>query len=569
MPKIDLAWCCDDNYARHMGVALCSVLHNLSPDTQAIIYIVHSKLHKENKKNLESIVDTYHACAHFIEIDPEHLDGLKISHHITPAAYIRIALPDLLPQTVSKVLYLDCDLIAREDITPLATMEIGAFPLAAVPEGDQYSWCMNDLKHNAGIPHDAPYFNSGVLLLNLEMWRSQGLSKKILQFVRETPHRIRFHDQDAMNIFLHATYKHLDCRWNFTVQHLWRPETYSAEPISIIHFITGVKPWHDGCDHPMKGEYDKYLALTPWRAATPAKISAGKKRGEKIAQLAQQIRRKILSIYSARQALRSRTILCKNEIAGLSLRYALKSILINTGIVKTSRETLLAYTVRFFSYDIFVMLFNEIFIDSEYYFEATSTRPCIIDCCSTIGMAVLYFKRLYPYSHIIAFEPQDALFEILQENVQCNGLEDVELHNSAAAGHDGETELKYTDSSLLSGSKPLVDRGEGEQGSMRVSCVRLSAYIDGPVDFLKLDKPGYGHAILEELAQSGKLRLIKKMVIKHHHPMPGQPQGLIGILKILEQHGFGYQLRSESTGFSAGTGNFQTVTIFAYNETAG
>ena len=272
MKDIHLAWCCDDTYARHMGVAICSALENLSKNTRAHIFIVSSGLGGGTKHKITEIIQKYNAAVHFIDIDKKHFAGLKISHYISPAAYFRITLPDLLPGQLSKVLYLDCDLIVKDDLTVLHDIDISDTYLGAVAEADQGS--SDHPRQTIGIPQNATYFNSGVLLINLEKWRQDDISKKLFDFIKENPHRIRFWDQDALNIFFHDTFKQLDSRWNFTVQHLKLADVYNSEDISIVHFIGGhaSKPWYRECNHPLKDEYYKYLNMTPWRGCKPTKI---------------------------------------------------------------------------------------------------------------------------------------------------------------------------------------------------------------------------------------------------------------------------------------------------------
>ena len=556
--SINLVWCCDDNYARHLCVALCSVLHTLSPETEARIYIVHTGLRPRTIKKLQAFLDGHHAEAHFIEAAPERFKGLVISQHITPAAYIRIALPDLLPDTISKVLYLDCDLVAREDITPLAAADIGASPLGAIPEVDQYSWAMNDLKHNAGIPHDAPYFNSGVLLLNLEAWRREGLSKKIFTLVREMPRRIRLHDQDALNIFFHDTYVQLDSRWNITPDRLSEFPEYLAEPVGIVHFVTGIKPWHAGCNHPLKSEYSKYAAMTPWTSTQPPRALFARP-WSAMARNGKKFFRKISSLYKTQRSIQARTVMRKEEVARLSIRYFWRSVLFNAGVLQKHRELLLGFSVRFPSYEIFASRFNEIFVENSYYFETKSTRPFIIDCSGDFGMSVLYFKRLFPYSDVLVFESDPERYVLLHENVSANSLDGVELRNIAASG-PGESSTQPAEYRRLPqqgrdlARMPETGAGKGTP---------LSFSIDRQVDFLKIGGSDPGRELLEDLSINGTLDFVKKISITHHHYVSAVPGGLPEILRVLEKHGFRYHLQMGPDGLGAGIEGGQRILIHA------
>jgi len=79
----------------------------------------------------------------------------------------------------------------------------------------------------------------------------------------------------------------------------------------------------------------------------------------------------------------------------------------------------------------FIWQFKEIFVDGIYKFESESGRPIIYDCGANIGISILYFKRMYPYSKIKAFEADSTISEILMTNLQKNKINDVEVINKA------------------------------------------------------------------------------------------------------------------------------------------
>ena len=97
----------------------------------------------------------------------------------------------------------------------------------------------------------------------------------------------------------------------------------------------------------------------------------------------------------------------------------------------------LNYTVRINDGPNFYILYKDIFIQHIYHFEAQRPDPFILDCGSNIGMSILYFKHVYPKARIIGFEPDPAIFPILEENIARNGLTDVRLVRSALAGQEG------------------------------------------------------------------------------------------------------------------------------------
>src|SRR5436190_6322828 len=85
------------------------------------------------------------------------------------------------------------------------------------------------------------------------------------------------------------------------------------------------------------------------------------------------------------------------------LRFQIKNKL-KRGKNAVIRENFFGYKVKGYDYSALSFLFNEVFISNDYYFKSSPRQPVIIDCGANIGMSVLYFKKLYPQSKIIAFE---------------------------------------------------------------------------------------------------------------------------------------------------------------------
>jgi lipopolysaccharide biosynthesis glycosyltransferase len=187
--------------------------------------------------------------------------------------YYRLLLPELLDAPVEKVLYLDCDLVVKDSLLPLWEMPLGDRPVAAVAE-PHFS------RHEAlGLPGGAPYFNSGVMLINLSAWRQLRVTEQCIGFLQAHPDKIEFWDQDALNVVLAGNWLPLHPRWNQQTIH-FEPQKHRFpldEPVlaaclahpAIIHYSAKFKPWHDWCDHPRKGEYYHYLAATEWKNFTP------------------------------------------------------------------------------------------------------------------------------------------------------------------------------------------------------------------------------------------------------------------------------------------------------------
>ncbi|QIF03894.1 FkbM family methyltransferase [Roseimicrobium sp. ORNL1] len=240
--------------------------------------------------------------------------------------------------------------------------------------------------------------------------------------------------------------------------------------------------------------------------------------------------------------------------------------LFTLGWVDKSRKTarLAGKEVSYCTVETLKYLFYEIFMRQSYYFKAHREDPVILDCGSNIGMSVLYFKSLYPKARITAFEPQPTAFHCLQETIQRNQLADVTAHAKALANETGEIAFYTKDESPGSLLASRMKERTSERCQM-VSATKLSEYITGPVDFMKLDIEGGEQDVLIDLVESGKIQFIEQMAIEYHHHIIPEQDTLTSFLSLLESSGFGYQIEGKlQRPFRRG--HFQDVCIYAYRK---
>ena len=230
---------------------------------------------------------------------------------------------------------------------------------------------------------------------------------------------------------------------------------------------------------------------------------------------------------------------------------------------RITQETIFGYKVHFFNYNTFATLFEELYVADVYYFSASSARPLIVDCGSNIGLSVLYFKRLYPDGRVIAFEPDPATFRMLELNVQSNNLPGVTLVNKAL--YDSVGSVPFYISPDQPGLLVQSTRKENLVSSQltSVETEMLSTYLTEPVDFLKMDIEGAEEQVLKDLKETGKLDLVREIVLEYHHHLTPREDKLGVFLKMLEQTNFGYQLKAAVVP-PFRRGEFQALMLYAY-----
>lgn len=180
----------------------------------------------------------------------------------------------------------------------------------------------------------------------------------------------------------------------------------------------------------------------------------------------------------------------------------------------------------------FYMEYKDIFLRRIYHFEPKAAGPFVIDGGGCIGMSALYFKRLRPDARVLCFEPDEDVCGVLARNVGRNGLDGVEVVRAGLSGHGND--VPFLPDGADGGA--VADAGPGTR---TIRTVRLSEYLDRPVDFLKLNIEGQELPVLREAEASGRFRNVSELVLEYHG-WPENGQGLGEILGILDRQGYRY-----------------------------
>ena len=185
---------------------------------------------------------------------------------------------------------------------------------------------------------------------------------------------------------------------------------------------------------------------------------------------------------------------------------------------------------------------NELLLREEYYFsDDREAAHRIIDCGANIGLALLFFKSLYPNSKILGFEPNKECFKVAQNNIKNNGLKDVVLLNAAVSDKEGRQKLFIDERDSMAASLSKRDAYAERPGSVAtVKAVKLSSYLDEKVDLLKLDIEGSEAIVLKEVGS--KLKSVKYLFCEYHFDEGNQENSLRDIIDILDDQKFDYQI---------------------------
>ena len=185
----------------------------------------------------------------------------------------------------------------------------------------------------------------------------------------------------------------------------------------------------------------------------------------------------------------------------------------------------------------FCSQWEDIFVKGTLAFTTASSAPRILDCGANVGLASLFFHRMYPQARITAFEADPALFTILNTNLKANRAAGVETRHVALWTSTGTLAFhcEGSDSGMI-GSLPGAVAG----ASTAVPSLRLRDVLDeGPVDLLKLDIEGAEGAVLADCEPA--LHRVKALVMDLHEFDPSVRQ-VPRVLELLTRAGFSYAI---------------------------
>ncbi|NDJ17811.1 glycosyltransferase family 8 protein [Myxacorys almedinensis] len=278
---IVVACAADDFFAMPLAVTACSMVENLNPDCCIDFYVLDGGIKQSNKEKIIESLEGKPIEIHWVKPCSDYMERLYFQADSTYpiSAYYRLLLPEIIPDRYQKVIYLDTDVILLEDIAKLWNLDLGEYyMLAAMDAANQKMDRLTHLKHldldAMGVSREDKYLQSGVLLIDLNKWRADQISDKLLDFIANHL-ELPYPDMDALNFVLAGKWGELDPRWNqIPVVHSfasWESSPYTQEQLDntanrpfIIHYGSKPKPWDQSCTHPQQSLWYDYLHQTAW-----------------------------------------------------------------------------------------------------------------------------------------------------------------------------------------------------------------------------------------------------------------------------------------------------------------
>lgn len=253
MNTINIAFCINNGYVPQLLTVLTSVMKNTTRDVHA--YIFSSDLDGISRAMITKLNSAFNKLhVSIVPVNSDELNKLPRNiDYISAETYYRYLIADFLPD-LSKILYMDADIIVNGDLGPLYDMDISDNYIAGAH--DAYIADINH-KPTIGFKDSDLYVNAGVLLMNLERIRADKMGQKWLDATTELTDKIKFQDQDVINITCHGKIAQFDSIYNYT-SHNILTEPKKFRRAIIIHYTGPNKPWRHDSKHKMKSVWIKY-----------------------------------------------------------------------------------------------------------------------------------------------------------------------------------------------------------------------------------------------------------------------------------------------------------------------
>ena len=276
-----------DSFSSVTGVSMVSLFENNKGMDHIHVLYIENGVTEENRRKLQKIADQYGRELEFMKM-PDWSKKLNINLKSSKKGWLglgynRLFLTEFLPPDVNRVLYLDSDTLIEQPLDNLWNQDLTGYYLAGVDD------CLSsDYRSLVGLGKEGTYVNSGVLLINVEKWRKDGICQRFVDLVIKNNGFFVFNEQSAINTMFSGKIKILPQNYNVNslvylyeygeLMKLRKPYKYSytkdelmdAKEHPVITHYTGNfyiyrRPWVENSDHPHAEAFLKYREMSPWK----------------------------------------------------------------------------------------------------------------------------------------------------------------------------------------------------------------------------------------------------------------------------------------------------------------
>jgi len=275
--KTAFVYSTDENYVKLTAVSVHSLLKY---NTEANIVILASGVKSESAAFLQKLVSDRGGTFELVDVSEclKDVAALGAGSYVSFSVYSRLFIPLLLANRFDRAVYIDSDTLVADSLDELNELDLGGKPFAI-----GYDCLYNSYKKLIGLPPDARYFNSGVLVMDLPTWTKCRCTERIFAYMKNFRHDLMFGDQDYFSLVLADDAAILPPRYNFLTHYqmfhrvsdvrfvmrvpasCWYGNeefaTAQARP-AVHHFLGNMmgRPWHKESLNPLRPLYRQIAA---------------------------------------------------------------------------------------------------------------------------------------------------------------------------------------------------------------------------------------------------------------------------------------------------------------------
>ena len=288
--RADVLYQFNEAYVPYAGVSITSLLENNQDIDEIKIYVLDDNVSEASRDMLRLTVERYARQIEFIDA-AEIIDTMKKlgipKYRGSYTTNLKLFLPMVIDYNIQRLLYIDSDTVVNGSIRPLFEMNMDSYPVAM-----SYDSLGKKHKQLIGLSNEDGYYNAGVILFNLDEWKKQMCTERIVEHVKNVRAHYMSPDQDLINIVLNGQIKTIEPEYNLQPIHLVykygiyklffgqknyydrKSMEHAVKSPVILHFFRfiGQFPWDKDSLHPDTEIFDRYMSIYDWRnyEKTPA-----------------------------------------------------------------------------------------------------------------------------------------------------------------------------------------------------------------------------------------------------------------------------------------------------------
>lgn len=292
---MNVVYCCSDLFSEVCAVSIVSLYENNKHIDSIDVYVIDDAISEKNKTRILEMAQFYDRNVTFIPLpDPsEFYHDPRFTIQSLGHTYARMILGDVLPEAVEKVISLDSDTMVLGKIDELWNVDMGEHPIAGVDD------CMGKvaLVKTQHLKADAVHCNAGMYVMDLNTWRKENWTNRFFEYIKslfDKGYSLGGYEEEVITKVLGErmmvlppkfnlmtleqvlTYKEL-LRFRQPLHYYSEAEIEEAKRHPIITHTTNFfyvrkRIFEENSDHPMRPQYEKYRAMTPWKNEPPMTV---------------------------------------------------------------------------------------------------------------------------------------------------------------------------------------------------------------------------------------------------------------------------------------------------------